>query len=484
MTASESRRTSVSARLAMLPPVRDLSESRVLVSMVLGCVLTAVFYVVVIGLLFPGTYVAAAFTERGLIPYLTSFLCGTGIFLLVFSSLRILREENTFEVLRTVISQHSPLDRESAKAALKGVRKVREEYGGIVTNRFMRAVQTVKEGVHSKAALGDTLRGLGDIDQSIVDAAHLPLKYIIWLIPVLGFTGTVLGISSAISGFSGLIGGAADFAAAKGALSGVTVDLGVAFETTLLALIKTAVLMYGFSMLQKRERAFFINVDEYCADDMLAIVVPIPQPESDKTEIRQLTDAVVDLHDRLASWDPRFSETLDEHFKRLSELGGRIDATFERRKVEVFEGLRQLGGAADQRAAERVGEFQAQCDAFARAAGERVGEFRQHCDVFSEATADASSRGVGAAASMAESVERFATLTARVDELQSGLNHNIEALTQLEDFNRCLDALRDSTTTLPGVLRDLAQPRKITFVEAREEVREEIFEGARKEGVD
>ena len=183
MTSNDSPRRSVSSRLAMLPPVRDLSESRVLVSMVFGCVVTALFYLIVINLLFPGTYLSAAFSERGIIPYLTSFLCGTGLFLLMFGSLRVLREENAFEFIRTVISQHSPLDRDGSMQALRGVRKSRESHGGIVANRFVRALHAVGEGVRSKSELGDTLRGMGDIDHSILEAAHMPIKFgpLTWL---------------------------------------------------------------------------------------------------------------------------------------------------------------------------------------------------------------------------------------------------------------------------------------------------------------
>ena len=63
----------------------------------------------------------------------------------------------------------------------------------------------------------------------------------IWAIPILGFIGTVWGISGAVSNFSSAMTSVESAAAVSEALKDnlplVTADLATAFDTTLLALL-------------------------------------------------------------------------------------------------------------------------------------------------------------------------------------------------------------------------------------------------------
>lgn len=74
------------------------------------------------------------------------------------------------------------------------------------------------------------------IDRCIdaVEVAYRPLSACMWLLPLSGFLGTVVGMSEAISGFEGLTEGAAP---GLSALAAPIAGLGKAFDTTLLALV-------------------------------------------------------------------------------------------------------------------------------------------------------------------------------------------------------------------------------------------------------
>ena len=59
------------------------------------------------------------------------------------------------------------------------------------------------EGVCRKGSgdgLEDDLRFLSDIDAGRAHASHAMVRIIIWAIPILGFLGTVIGITMAIAG--------------------------------------------------------------------------------------------------------------------------------------------------------------------------------------------------------------------------------------------------------------------------------------------
>ena len=73
------------------------------------------------------------------------------------------------------------------------------------------------------------------------------MRYIAWAIPAIGFIGTVRGIGDALS---------EAHKAVKGDVSGVTEGLGIAFNSTLVALLLSIVLMFLLHQLQlAQERA-------------------------------------------------------------------------------------------------------------------------------------------------------------------------------------------------------------------------------------
>ena len=87
-----------------------------------------------------------------------------------------------------------------------------------------------------------------------LDSENTMLRYLIWAIPSLGFVGTVRGIGQALSN--------ADKALA-GDISGMSQSLGVAFNSTFVALLISLVLMLVLHLLQKVEDNLLINIQSY-----------------------------------------------------------------------------------------------------------------------------------------------------------------------------------------------------------------------------
>lgn len=114
------------------------------------------------------------------------------------------------------------------------------------THSIQDASSAVKE--HAEVA-ADNL----DSDLSLV-------RYIAWAIPAVGFIGTVRGIGDALAQADQAI---------KGDLSGVTSALGLAFNSTLVALILSTVLMFIVHMLQARQESLIIEVQTYCREKLI-----------------------------------------------------------------------------------------------------------------------------------------------------------------------------------------------------------------------
>ena len=97
-----------------------------------------------------------------------------------------------------------------------------------------------------------------------IDLRYSMLRYLTWLIPSLGFIGTVMGIMFALQ-----YAGVPANAEAEDFLYQVTSRLGVAFTTTLLALIMSAVLVLIQSVIQSKEERALNEAGQYCLDNLI-----------------------------------------------------------------------------------------------------------------------------------------------------------------------------------------------------------------------
>lgn len=93
------------------------------------------------------------------------------------------------------------------------------------------------------------------------DSENTMIRYLIWAIPSIGFIGTVRGIGQALS--------MADQALA-GDISGMTDSLGVAFNSTFVALLISIFLMFLFHQLQRLQDTQILDTQEYCEKHLLS----------------------------------------------------------------------------------------------------------------------------------------------------------------------------------------------------------------------
>ncbi|MEO1050120.1 MAG: MotA/TolQ/ExbB proton channel family protein [Bacteroidota bacterium] len=83
------------------------------------------------------------------------------------------------------------------------------------------------------------------------------IRYLAWAIPSIGFIGTVLGISQAL------------LIADSGDTKLITATLGIAFDTTLVALFLSLILMWFFHRLQERGEKLHSDLEEYVIENLI-----------------------------------------------------------------------------------------------------------------------------------------------------------------------------------------------------------------------
>lgn len=165
------------------------------------------------------------------------------------------------------------------------------------------------EGVCRKGSadgLEDDLRFLSDADAGLAHASHAMVRIIIWAIPIMGFLGTVIGITMAIAGL--------DAKQMESSLPVVTSGLGVAFDTTALALALSMVLMFGQFFVDKQEAKLLGLVDEQA---LLLLSARFPSLGADHDPqlhgMRRMGEAVVTTVERLVEKQVElWKQTIDE----------------------------------------------------------------------------------------------------------------------------------------------------------------------------
>ena len=108
-----------------------------------------------------------------------------------------------------------------------------------------------------------------ELFQHEVDLRYNMLRYIVWLIPTLGFIGTVVGIAQALYDAGKEFKQGIDLENAGGVLVTVTESLGVAFYTTLLALLLSAVIVFMLHIAQAKEERALNSAGQYCLDNLI-----------------------------------------------------------------------------------------------------------------------------------------------------------------------------------------------------------------------
>jgi biopolymer transport protein ExbB/TolQ len=236
----------------------------------IGTVLTILFYAALIPM--SGTMLDPlhdSFIERGICPYFTAWLSfwSLAILFLKWRKLALQRKALRYQV---VPSSHdfvlSSANVDIVTDTLFSI--VDDPKNFILFNRIMIALSNLRN-LGRVADVDEILRSQGEQDESTLQTSYSVLQAFIWAIPVLGFIGTVLGLSQAIGAFGAVLGGATDVSELAGALRGVTAGLSTAFETTLQALVAALIIQLLLTLLRKSEEEFLDACAEYCVRNVV-----------------------------------------------------------------------------------------------------------------------------------------------------------------------------------------------------------------------
>ena len=105
---------------------------------------------------------------------------------------------------------------------------------------------------------------------SMTSSFSLP-KVLLWAIPLMGFIGTVIGMSQAVGSFDAVLSSADNVDGLKNGLVKVTGGLGTAFDTTYLALVISVILAFPLNVCERNEDRLLSQIDGVVREAVMAL---------------------------------------------------------------------------------------------------------------------------------------------------------------------------------------------------------------------
>jgi hypothetical protein len=301
--------------------VKRLSGRRpragVLQHLLLGSAATAVFFAILasprLNAALPMAFIEKL-TQRGWTQYAAVFLTFWSLSILLGKVVTILRRRRLFRVNLIPREACFTTDRDIDRvidAIWDTSRRLRDTLLG---PRICRALEHFLASRDIKE-VGDVLREESDADFALMESSYTPVKVSLWTIPILGFIGTVMGVSDAVGGFGDFLTGAKELDQIKTALSEVTRGLSVAFDTTYVALILSVILMLIMSAVEKLERDQLYALEDYGQN---RVVRPLAASAVAAEPLARMDEAAAPDLGARTQWGQALTDSLNAAWDRIS----------------------------------------------------------------------------------------------------------------------------------------------------------------------
>lgn len=280
----------------------------------------------------------------------------------------------------------------------------------------------------SAAELDDHMRFLAETDALTMDASYSLIRFLTWAMPIIGFLGTVLGITKAISGV--------DPATLEKNLGQVTGGLAEAFDATALALGLTMVVMFVSFLIERVETSIVEAVD-HVIDQLLAHRFERGGADGGEfvSALHQNTKVLLEATEKLV--------------ERQAAVWSRSLAEVDKRRLEVEQGLQERLAAAlgtamrqtEEAHAKRLADVEKQSGSQAAALVEKV-------TALAAVVRDANQGQQAALARVSEGLTAQTQAMAQLQggerqlvRLQEALNENLSALAGAGAFEQAVHSL-------------------------------------------
>jgi len=300
--------------------------------------------------------------------------------------------------------------------------------------RFRDALEYLRRSGTIKG-LDEHLRYLADVDLGRQNASYSFVRLVVWAIPILGFLGTVVGITMAIANLSPQ--------ALETSLPQVTSGLGTAFDTTALALALSMILMFVQYVVDRNETALLNQVDQRVEAELIGRFEEIGDgPDGQLLAVRRMMEAMVQSTEQLVRHQTQlWWSTVEAAKQRWDQL---IDTTGKQLQTSLTSALEEsLRAHAQELAAQEDALAEKNCRNW-----ERLQQFLlQNTETFASLQKSVVQK--------AEQIARAVEASGQIARLEETLNRNLSALAGSKNFEQTVMSLAAAIHLLNSRLTDM-----------------------------
>jgi biopolymer transport protein ExbB/TolQ len=219
-----------------------------------GLAATVAFYLAIPYLPLNREFVARYFAGHW-IEYATTGLFIIGLAELIKKVWGLNRERGVFSLLPTPLTSSIRTYGENLRSLDATLDRVPGGYRRTLLAQRLADVSEYLQGKSGAKSLEEHLRYLAELGSEQLHGSYALIRTLTWAIPILGFLGTVIGITMAIANITP--------DQLESALGEVTGGLAVAFDTTALSLALSMILVFATFVVEKWEGGLLSDVEQF-----------------------------------------------------------------------------------------------------------------------------------------------------------------------------------------------------------------------------
>ena len=404
-----------------------------------GVALTAVFYVVISRFPFQREFLQRYFCSHPL-EYVTSVL--------FFVALAILGRKLTW-----LVSEKQALSRIGGLCPVVPGDVSESEWlpplpsslrNTLLSRRIADAQAFVRTKVNG-TGLEEHLKYLAEMASERLHESYALVRTITWAIPILGFLGTVIGITIAVANVTP--------EQLDTSLGEVTSGLAVAFDTTALALALSILLVFAADLLKRSEQSVLVQVEEFGINHLVVLARSDPRLDPGSSFVNAETQATAMLltrteelihrqtklwNDGLQAMRERWLQSIDG---QTNELQAGIRQVLETTLAVHAEQLQQTRTEFAETIRCSLDEFVNRIDGLAEDSSARVDRWQQALLTSSTSTAEVLEQSRNQSERLADLIEH----SEHLGRIEIRLSENLAAVRAAETFE---DALHNLTAAV------------------------------------
>ncbi|HIG62267.1 MAG TPA: MotA/TolQ/ExbB proton channel family protein [Gammaproteobacteria bacterium] len=182
------------------------------------------------------------------------------ISLMGLKSVQVLREKRMMDLELIPRNQGTSILPQDSREYARPIEALSQQDQALL---LPRTLLTALHRFRSTANIQDVsnaIRSICESESERLDSELSMVRYIAWAIPSIGFLGTVRGIGQALG---------QAHQAVQGDIAGVTQSLGVAFNSTFVALLISILIMFLMHQLQLAQERSVLKAENYCDDRLI-----------------------------------------------------------------------------------------------------------------------------------------------------------------------------------------------------------------------